>query len=177
MADKMADKKEKEHAEHVEEKHAKSSSKKFLIIGVAAAVLIILGAGAWFMFGVKGGEKQEAEAGAKAPEEHAAKVVEAVKAELLELEPFIVNLQNSGGARYLKVTLNMDMGPEVLAEAKQRTAQIRDNIIIILSSKTFGDVGSVEGKYQLREEIKSRMNQVLKSGKVESVFFTEFVIQ
>jgi flagellar FliL protein len=92
-------------------------------------------------------------------------------------EPFIVNLTNTAGRSYLKVTINIEMDSGSIDEAKDRNAQIRDSIITLLSSKSYADVGSVSGKYQLRDEIAARINLILAKGKVKSVYFTEFVIQ
>jgi flagellar basal body-associated protein FliL len=36
---------------------------------------------------------------------------------------------------------------------------------------------SLEGKYQLREELIAMLNQHLKSGKVENIYFTDFIVQ
>ena len=60
-------------------------------------------------------------------------------------------------------------------EIEKRKAQVRDIIIIILSSKTYEDVSSREGKDRLRNEIKDTINSFLVQGKIANVFFTEFI--
>ena len=47
----------------------------------------------------------------------------------------------------------------------------------MLSNKTHEDIKTLEGKYQLREEIISMLNQYLSSGKIKNVFFTDFIVQ
>jgi flagellar FliL protein len=46
-----------------------------------------------------------------------------------------------------------------------------------LSSKSYSDIGTVEGKYKMRDEIVARVNQYLTNSKVSTAYFTEFVIQ
>ena len=55
--------------------------------------------------------------------------------------------------------------------------KIKDSILILLSSKTFKDIYTVEGKFKLRDEITTRINRFLVTGQVRSIYFTEFVIQ
>jgi len=55
--------------------------------------------------------------------------------------------------------------------------QIRDLLLTLLSSKTFDEVRTAEGKQQLREEIIARVNQVLDRDVVKAVYFTEFIVQ
>jgi len=99
-------------------------------------------------------------------------------ATIFNLDPFIVNLQDNSGTRYLKLTVNLELAsPSAQAELNAQTTQIRDSLIILLSSKSYTDIGTVEGKYQMRDEIVSRVNQFLTKSKVKTAYFTEFVIQ
>ena len=107
-----------------------------------------------------------------APEAGAQGVVEIIK-----FEPFIVNLLNSGGNRYLKITINIELYSGSLKEAQGKNAQIRDSLITLLASKSYADLNNVSGKYQLRDEIAARINLILFKGSVKSVYFTGFVIQ
>ena len=66
-------------------------------------------------------------------------------------------------------------GEHVLDEIEKRKPQIRDIIIIILSSKTQEQVDTREGKDNLRNEIKDTINSFLVQGKISNVFFTEFI--
>ena len=79
--------------------------------------------------------------------------------------------------RYLKVTINVELYPRAADEAGRKRARIRDSIINLLSSKSYADLVSVNGKYQLRDEIAARINLIISMGRVNSVYFTEFVIQ
>uniref|UniRef100_I2PXB4 Flagellar protein FliL n=1 Tax=Desulfovibrio sp. U5L TaxID=596152 RepID=I2PXB4_9BACT len=92
------------------------------------------------------------------------------------LPPFVVNLADPNARRYLKIVLDVEMtgNPELL-EANQ--AKIRDSLLMLLSSKTSQDLGTLEGKILLRKEIVDRLNQALGQAKVARVYFTDFVIQ
>jgi flagellar FliL protein len=53
--------------------------------------------------------------------------------------------------------------------------KIRDIIIIVLSSKTYAEVSTKEGKDELREEIRDKVNLFLTKGQINRVYFTEFI--
>lgn len=54
---------------------------------------------------------------------------------------------------------------------------IRHRLILLLSGKAFDEISTVEGKYQLRGEIRRDINDVLGTALVEKIYFTEFVFQ
>ena len=102
-----------------------------------------------------------------------------VKKDLMfPLDPFIVNLAKSGVNRFLKVTVSLEMsGPKVRLELKKNIQKITDSILLLLSTKVFEDVYSVQGKFTLKGEITTRANQFLTTGQVKGAYFTEFIIQ
>jgi flagellar protein FliL len=55
--------------------------------------------------------------------------------------------------------------------------QLRDSIILLLSSQGFEEISTVEGKLGLKQELLSRVNQILGQGAVSRIYFTEFVVQ
>jgi flagellar FliL protein len=94
------------------------------------------------------------------------------------MEPFLVNLMDPAQLRYLKITLHVESNQEKPNEEyEKRLPQLRDAILIILSSKNYKDIMDSEGKTSLREEIKTKMNQLLVDLKVQNIYFTEFVVQ
>lgn len=95
---------------------------------------------------------------------------------IVPLETFIVNLAGSKGRRIAKVNIEFELaGEKVFSEIEHRKAQIRDIIIILLSSKTYDQVSNREGKDQLREEVRDTVNSFLTQGKIKTVYFTEFI--
>ena len=119
-------------------------------------------------------EKIEEKASSEEP-----KPVKKVKKDLMfHLDPFIVNLAKSGGNRFLKMTVSLEMSsPEVRLELKKNIQKITDSILLLLSTKIFKDVYSVQGKFTLKGEITTRVNQFLTKGQVKGAYFTEFIIQ
>ena len=94
------------------------------------------------------------------------------------MDSFIVNLTDAQGTRYLKVTMQMEMSHEMLSsEIDKRLPQIRDEVITLLSSKSFDDVSTIAGKRALKRGILSNINKYLTTGKVLNVYFSEFVVQ
>lgn len=95
---------------------------------------------------------------------------------VIPLETFIVNLAGSKGRKVLKVNMELEVkGQDIIQEIDNRKAQIRDFIIIILSSKTYDQVSTKEGKDGLRNEIKDNVNSFLSKGKIVNVYFTELI--
>jgi flagellar protein FliL len=97
---------------------------------------------------------------------------------MVEIEPFIVNILDIEGTRYLKAAITLEVdGNEAIKEANERMPQIRDGILLLVSNKTFGEVSDLQGKLQLRAELINEVNSALRRGKVQKIYFTEFVVQ
>lgn len=98
--------------------------------------------------------------------------------EIVELEPFVVNLADPLGRRYLRTRLQVEVIDRSAARDVERfMPRVRDSIILLLSSKSYADLDSMEKKIQLRNEIVERLNQFIGQGKVVKVYFSEFVVQ
>ena len=94
------------------------------------------------------------------------------------MEPFIINLQDSGGDRYLKLVVQLEISdPQGVKDLDQLKPKLRDNILELLAAKTYRELMETAGKQRLREEIAMRLNSFLTNTKVTRVYFTEFVIQ
>jgi flagellar FliL protein len=95
------------------------------------------------------------------------------------LEPFTVNL--SSFDRYLQISVTLQVaGPEVADKIKAVMPMVRHNMIMLLSGKESSQIQSADGKHDLIEEIKERINKVLETKEkngVTDVFFVNFVIQ
>ena len=94
------------------------------------------------------------------------------------LGEFVVNLNEAGGDRFLRCKVVVELnGTELEEEMKIRRIQLRDRIITYLSSLRFVDTQGLSGKEEIRRGIRSRINALLKSGRIEAVYFSEFVVQ
>jgi flagellar FliL protein len=184
----MADDVERDEAQQGGGK--KSPLKLIIILLVAVLVLGAAGFFGWKFF-LAGEEApapapaeapapdQKAAGEAPAPEAGGGKEAPQVPAEVMELEPFIVNLADPSGKRYLKLQLAVDAKNEELKkEIQARMPQIRDSILLLLTSKSYSDIAPVAGKIRLRNEILKIINRsLLGAGSVHAVYFTEFVVQ
>jgi flagellar FliL protein len=153
-----------------------------LLILVVPALLIGAGAG-WFFGSSMTESKMKQEATLNPPEGGAegsspSQPKEVPVGPMFKLDPFVVNLNEPRGNRYLKTTIQLEMENESLqSELERRQAQMRDIILALLTSKTTDELKALEGKFRLREELLSRLNALLVNGSIRRVYFTEFVIQ
>ncbi|WP_051327927.1 flagellar basal body-associated FliL family protein [Desulfatirhabdium butyrativorans] len=153
-------------------------SKKNIIIIAAVGVLVLaLVGGGFFMMWKKLSTidkiKEEVTAAAAPKVEQPPSI-----GPLFALESFIVNLADPGGKRYLRVTMNLELRDGKVNEAiTQRLPQVRDCILMVLPTRKVDDLQSIEGKNALREELITKLNQLLGAGSVTKIYFTEFVIQ
>ncbi|MEW6601319.1 MAG: flagellar basal body-associated FliL family protein, partial [Nitrospirota bacterium] len=141
---------------------------KTLIIIIAAAVLV-LGAGGFAGYKLLAGKKSDS----KTHEEKSD-----AKTSMIAMDPFVLNLADHG--RYLKVTIQFEISDQSLSETvKSKTPQLRDTIITLVSSKSLNSMSSPEGKFQLKDELLFRANQVMGMEKdvFKNLYFTEFVMQ
>jgi flagellar FliL protein len=150
-----------------EEKKKGSPIIKLAILGI---LVVALGAGGyvgWIKFFKK-----------PSPEASSAHSVEIEKKIIHDWDPFLVNLADAGGKRYLKVTMKLELnGAKAQEELAERNFEMRDKTITILSSKEYEDIATPSGKMRLKQEVMTRLNQILKGGQVKEVYFTDFIVQ
>jgi len=150
----------------------KKRSPMMLIIVLIIAALIIGGGGTVAFFMLKGKAKQPAE---KTAAKEPAKTHTMGPVHMLE--PFIVNLSGTG-KNYLKVEIGLELGDaKDTAEIENKLPQIKDAILLLLTSKSFDAVQTSEGKVTLKQEIITRLNTFLAGGTIKNVYFTNFVVQ
>lgn len=99
-------------------------------------------------------------------------------AQVVTLPTFLVNLSDPLGRRYLKLQLDVEVvDGEAAAMLEKQAAKVRDAIILLLSSKTYADLAPLENKILLKNELVTRLNQIMGGSKVIRVYFTDLVIQ
>lgn len=94
----------------------------------------------------------------------------------VQLEPFILNLADPEGDRFLRVSLSVVFDGHVVPSAADQV-RLRDRILTILSSKTAEEVTSFEGKEALRRELEESIARTFAGSEVDDLFFTEFLVQ
>ncbi len=158
-------------AEKAEAQEKKGGGKKKLLFLIIIGLVLLggIGGGAYFFLFAK----------SPPPEEEAPpKPKEPAVGPFLQLDPFIVNLADPTGQRYLRVKITLEFyNNEVYNQANERIPQINDAIIMVLSSKTVEEVLSPEGKMELRMELLRKLNDLLGPHSVKNIYFTQFVVQ
>jgi len=147
----------------------KKGKSKLIIIIVVAVVVLSAGTAAGLLLIPHGEEPVESGLDAGLPEQAGPRIL---------LEPFVVNLSDTEISRYLKMTMEVELKNEEAAEKLEHTTtQVRDSMMLLLSSKTYADIKPVSGKIQLKDEIVKRINEILGKPLVVQVYFTEFLVQ
>ncbi len=94
-----------------------------------------------------------------------------------QLGEFTVNLTRSGGYKFVKTNIVVEIdGEEVIEELDKREPQIRDIIISTLRAQDM-DVIEEPGGNIIKRLIKTKINDVITDGEIISVWFTNFVVQ
>ena len=96
--------------------------------------------------------------------------------------PLVVNIDRQGRIGFLQVTVQlMTRDPLVKEAVELHMPVIRNNLLMLLSSKNYEQLMSVEGKQALRQEALNEINRVLETrmvpGRIEDLYFTGFVMQ
>ncbi len=164
----MARDNKEDEVQETEEKPAKKSGGmlKWIIIGAVSLSIVAtaVGGGLYYFRGAETVKKKP-----QAPP---------IIGTLWPMEPYIVNLRDNNGERYLKVALQLEMSnPELLSELNLLKPKLRDSTLDLLSAKSYQELQEFSGKQKLREDIMIRLNSFLTSGKIVRIYFTDFVIQ
>ena len=165
-----------EEMDDQQEIQPKRSFLKFIILGV---MVVVLGAGGYVGWNYFKGKKNETIKETQTTKPKANKKKDETKI-VFPLESFIVNLADKAGLgkRYLKVTLALEVRDEEKKKIVEGyTVELRDTILLLLSSQSFGEISTMEGKLELKQALLSRINHALGGGVVQRLYFTEFVVQ
>ncbi len=165
----------------VEEEQEQSKKKKgipsIVIYGGIAAVMVVAGyfAGTKFL-GSAGKAGEVAVSGTEANDENGEEVTGAT--EMIELEDIIVNPAGTGGTRFLAASIGFEIsGSQTKQLFENKMPMVRDALISILGSKTIEQLSDAKEKEITRYQIKKRVEHLLKTKKLEAVYFTNFVLQ
>jgi len=147
-----------------------------IVIGVFLLVVVAMGGGFFLMWNKMSSmttqNSEDVENGTEIEE-----VVETM-GPTKRLETFIVNLADKGGTRYLRVSMDLELENEETGKiVDRRLPKIRDAILTILPTKKYEDIGTVEGKSVLRNEMLTKLNELMEPEKIKNIYFTEFVVQ
>ena len=148
---------------------------------VLILVPVLLAAGvsaAWFAGLLPFGAQADARSEHAADAGHEPAPGDAQPGVVRPLEPFLANLADESGSRYLKTTIQVEFfAAEPPPAFDARMPQIRDAVLTLLTSKSFADIRTPAGKESLRDDVIDRLNHVLQTASVKAVYFTEFIVQ
>jgi flagellar FliL protein len=115
---------------------------------------------------------------------------------MVDMSTKIINLADTTGRRYIRLTVVLEFAPEPSATAEPKSTEgevdpnealkteianrmplMDDVVITLLSTKTYEELYTADGKEALRKEILDAINTKLPEFRVIAVYFTEFVVQ
>jgi flagellar protein FliL len=172
----MADKKVPAPEKEEKKKGGKPKLKLIIILVVVLAVLGGGGFAAWKFFL----QPKATDEAANATGENASTQAQDAEpgGQLVTLDSFVVNLSDPMGRRYLKTTMDVEVAnAAAAAELTAAMPRVKDTLLLLLSSKSFEDISSMDKKIELKNDIVSRLNLIVGKNKVRNVYFTEFVVQ
>ena len=97
-----------------------------------------------------------------------------------ELGTKLANPLGSRTLRFIKVSVSLELASAELAKKVEAgRAKLEDCFLTILSSKTLEDIGTPEGKSELKQELMEAFTSDLRleEGDIRRVYFLEFVVQ
>jgi len=151
-----------------EEPAGKGKKERVMLIAIVA-VLVAGGGGAWYFM--------------RPHNEHdAAKPAAENPPVFVQLEQFTVNLQPEQGDQFLQTALTLKVADnETVDLLKLHMPELRNRILLLLSSKKASQIVTLEGKQHLAEEITTQARLPFSPGgtpqAVSTVLFTSLVIQ
>ena len=114
---------------------------------------------------------------------------------MVNLSTKIINLVDPTGRKYIRLTVVVEFAPDNpeydAMPAEEKTAYLTeftdklnskmpimdDAVITLLSTKTYEDLYTADGKEKLRVEIMDDLSKRLPDLHIISIYFTEFVVQ
>jgi flagellar FliL protein len=137
------------------------------------------GGGAWYFLHQDHEPAEKGKPGAA----KAAKAAPSKPPVFVTLDPFTVNLQHDDASpQYLQVGLALKVTDAAVADAvKLHMPEIRNRVLLLLSSKKASDITTLEGKQSLSTDLTREISLPLAGSvpaqSIDSVLFTSFVVQ
>lgn len=138
-------------------------------------VVMNLGATGFTAFKVMTAQPAHAE---PPPPEHPKPISNEVVGPVIAMDPFVVNLDEPGTSRYLKLTIQLELiSAESEAVITKNKQLIRDAILSHLSGLKHADTLGAAAKEKLRDAIMERITKIVGPNHARRMFFQEFVVQ
>ncbi|MEZ5420335.1 MAG: flagellar basal body-associated FliL family protein [Vicinamibacterales bacterium] len=154
---------------------AKKGGGKNKLVMIGGAVLVLAAGGGYYY---KTQAAAHAEEAAPAAEEHA---VSAKDRGLVSFDPFVANLADEGGRRFVRVTVQLVVADAMQAAEMEEVPvlkmQARAIVLELLGTQLADSLVTPEGKVALRQAIAERIAEALHEIEVVDVLFSDFVVQ
>ena len=137
----------------------------------AVALVVLLGGGGAAYWMYARGSTNEA-----TPQ----KAEEAAPGAAIALEPFVVNLADPGGSKFLRVNLSIvvdEAAAKALEESAVTKMKVRSAILELLALQTADRLITPAGKTELKKAITEAAGKAAADLHITDVLFSEFVVQ
>jgi len=143
---------------------APPKSRKPLIIGAIAAALVLGGGGGFWKW--QQARKQAEEEAERSVEARLKKQLETRKQNkapvFIQLDEFLVNLPGAGGEHYLQAKLVLRTADATTeSRIKEFLPMVRDRVIAVLSSRSIGELATIEGKDAMARDVALVINAII----------------
>lgn len=97
---------------------------------------------------------------------------------VIELQPFVVNLADREGSRYLRMSVSIGVG-----ESKEEKpdpilmTRVRNAMLAVLTTKTADEILTPQGKSVLRKELLKAARAAIEEPHIEAIYITDFIVQ
>lgn len=160
--------------ENDEEAPRRSGKKKWLILLLITILFLGGGGGGYYFWRVKANAKKAA----KEKMGPADSTDDGEVKQVIELQPFIVNLADRTEPRYLRMTVSLGIGENLDDKPDPLfTTKVRNAILGIVTTKSSDEILTVEGKAVLRKEMLEAARRVVSKPEVHAIYITDFIIQ
>jgi flagellar FliL protein len=130
--------------------------------------------------GEEGDEEAHAEEGEAEEEDHGdgKKKDAAAAPEIHTLDNMVINPANSGGARFLLVSIAIEAGStKALETLKARDAELRDAVVSAIASRDVDALTNIAFRDTVKLELATAINSRFGKRTVKKLFFPQWVIQ
>ncbi len=94
------------------------------------------------------------------------------------VEDLIINPASTDGKRLLMSSLGFDVSTEAEnQELKAKDVLLKDAVISVMSSKDLAQLGNTAYRDTLRTEILKRLNQIMPKVKINTIYFSKYILQ
>lgn len=158
----------------------KGIPKLFIIIGAAAVVVLLAGAGLFMFLSAGSAPAEDAAAHGEAADGHGADGHGAAASTFIfNLPPMMVNLNNAEGTgAVMRLTVALEVAnQEMMTAIQPGMAKVIDSFQVYLRELRRSDLEGSAGVYRLKEELLRRVNVAIYPNRVESILFKEILVQ